>query len=81
VSERRYDNFMTVDELKKKLKDNGIPVDAWGTTSTNPDGVLQRERDLLQKLEAVLVQQIEADQKKLAELKIALHKAKNGGAR
>ena len=72
---------MTVDELKKKLKDNGIPVDSWGETSDNPEGVLPRERDLLQKLEGVLVQQIAADQKKLEELKIALHKAKHGGVR
>ena len=64
---------MTPEEIKERLKEAGIPVgDGWGPTkqqtSVEPP-VVKRQKDALRKIEALLVEQVEQDKQRVADLK------------
>tara|TARA_Y100000389_G_scaffold204046_1_gene254680 strand:+ start:147 stop:377 length:231 start_codon:yes stop_codon:yes gene_type:complete len=74
---------MTPEEIKVKLKEAGIPVgDGWGPTkqqtSVEPP-VVKRQKDALRKIEALLVEQVEQDKQRVADLHVALQRIKHGG--
>jgi hypothetical protein len=63
-------------DLEKALQDAGIRLDSWGEAKPKAD-LFQRERELLEKLEKVLLVQIEADKSSITDLQIALNKLEN----
>ncbi len=74
---------MTPEEIKERLKEAGIPVgDGWGQTkqqtSVEPP-VVKRQKEALRKIEALLVEQVEQDKQRVADLHIALQRIKHGG--
>jgi hypothetical protein len=73
---------MTPDEIRAKLREAGIPTDgSWGTTEerTVKSPLVEKQRELLRKLEGLMVQQIEQDTERVADLHIALQRLKHGG--
>jgi hypothetical protein len=72
---------MTPDEIKKKLRDAGIPVDGWGETVEGDvkSPVLERQKEALGKVEVIIQRQLEEDQRKMAELHAVLQRLKHGG--
>jgi hypothetical protein len=74
---------MTPDEIKKVLEEAGIPVGGgWGPTRarTNIESpIVKRQKAALRKIESLLVQQVEQDKQKVADLHIALQRIKHGG--
>ncbi len=74
---------MTLDEIKKKLEEAGIPVGGdWGPTraQTNVESpIVTKQRAALRKIEGLLVQQVEQDTQRVADLHVALQRIKHGG--
>jgi len=74
---------MTREEIKKMLEEAGIPVGGdWGTTRarTNIESPLvKKQKAALRQIEALLVQQVEQDKQRVADLHIALQRIKHGG--
>lgn len=74
---------MTPEEIRERLKEAGIPVgDGWGPTkrqtSVEPP-IVKRQKEALRKIEAMLVDQVEQDKQRVADLHVALQRIKNGG--
>lgn len=74
---------MTPEEIKAKLKEAGIPVGGgWGSTkqqtSVEPP-VVKRQKEALRKIEALLVEEVEKDKQRMADLHVALQRIKHGG--
>ena len=70
------------DDIKKKLAEAGIPVDgSWSSTEekTVKSPLVEKQKELLRKLEPLVEQQIESDQQRVADLHIALQRLKHGG--
>ena len=73
---------MNVEDIKAKLREAGVPTDgSWGTTEkkTVKSPLVEKQKELLRKLEGLLEHQIETDTEKMADLHVALQKLKNGG--
>jgi hypothetical protein len=73
---------MTPDDIRAKLREAGVPVDgSWDDTEerTVKSPLVEKQKVLLRKLESLMVQQIETDQKKVADLHVALQRLKHGG--
>lgn len=72
------------DEIRKKLAEAGLKpdgqwVNAKARTARTP--MLERQKDLLVSLEALLVQQIAQDTSQVADLLAKLQHLKHGGGR
>ena len=72
---------MTADEIKKALEEMGIPVNQWGNTNegTAKSPILEKQKEGLKQIQALLEMQLERDQQALSNLHVALQKAKYGG--
>lgn len=73
---------MNADEIRARLKSLGIPVGEWTATEEQHNVVppaIQRQKEALGKMEAILVRQMEEDQKKVADLHATLQRLKHGG--
>ncbi len=72
---------MTADEMKKRLEALGIPVNQWGDTKggTVKSPVLENQKKGLKQIQSLLEIQLEKDQQALANLHVALQRAKYGG--
>jgi hypothetical protein len=73
---------MNPDDIKQQLRDAGIPLDgSWGSTEQRrvKSPLVERQKKHLRTLEGLLVQQIEADQERVADLHVALQRVKRGG--
>ena len=74
---------MTPEEIKERLRAAGVPVDGeWGPTkaqSSVEPPIVKRQKAALRQIEALLVQQVEQDKQKMADLHIALQRIKHGG--
>ena len=72
---------MTPEDLKAQLEALGLPSGGWsqspGGTTTSP--ILERQRQMLLKIRALLEGQIEADKTKLSELHATVQRIKHGG--
>lgn len=74
---------MTEEELRRKLKEAGIPVgEPWSqsTERTAKSPLIEQQKKTLRKLEGLVERQIEEDQQRVAELHAALVRLKHGGA-
>lgn len=74
---------MDADEIRRKLREAGIQVGS-GWQATNQlnevsSPIVERQKAALRKIEGMLVQQLEADQQKMAELVSTLQRLKHGG--
>jgi hypothetical protein len=72
---------MTLDELRAKLDELGIPHDKWGHAGgkTVESPMIERHKALLVKVQEMLERQVEADKNKISELHTVLQRAKHGG--
>lgn len=73
---------MNVDEIKARLREAGVPTDgSWTATEekTVKSPLVEKQKDLLRKLEGLVEQQIEQDTERVADLHIALQRLKHGG--
>jgi len=74
---------MNPDDIKKKLREAGIPVDGkWEKQGPREvkSPILEKQRETMRKLEGLLVQQVENDKQKMADLQAALMRLKHGGS-
>lgn len=72
---------MDVDEIKRILRERGIPTDGWGQTREGKmePPIISRQRDALVKMEVLLARQLESDKEQIATLHATLQRLKNGG--
>ena len=74
---------MTPDEIKEKLREAGIPVDGdWGPTRARTQiesPIMKKQKDALRRIESLLVQQVEQDKQRVADLHATLQRIKHGG--
>jgi hypothetical protein len=73
-----------IDDLLKKLQEAGIPADGKWHTSTGKTTrvpLLEKQKELLGKLEGVLEMQVEKDKLLAADLQDKLMRLKHGGGR
>ena len=71
----------TLDDLKKKLAEAGIPLGTWSAPGSSRREVdpFGRVRTILEGIEGALSKQVEADVKKVSDLQARLEKLKSGG--
>ncbi len=70
------------DDILKKLREAGIPTDGkWTSTTqgTHKSPILEKQKDLLEKLESLLVLQVEKDKQLMADMQQKLSRLKHGG--
>ena len=75
---------MDADEIKRRLAEAGIPVGQWGASASGEKGLppaLQRQRDALQQIKAVLEGQLTKDRAQRAEMYTTMTRLKHGGGR
>lgn len=75
---------MTADDLKKKLEEAGIPVNAWRQSEGGHKPLpptIARQRALLESLKDLVEAQVEKDKEKVAELYEVMSRLKHGGGR
>jgi len=73
---------MNADEIKKRLKDMGIPVGEFGQTTARDNlesPVLKRQKEALSKIEVLLDAELRQEQEKMATAHAALQRLKHGG--
>jgi len=72
---------MTPDEIKKKLREAGVPIGEWGETVEGEvkSPILERQAKALGKVEDIIQVQLKEDQRKVAELHAVLQRLKHGG--
>jgi hypothetical protein len=72
---------MTLDELRAKLDELGIPHDTWGAAGgrTVQPPRIEKYKELLVKIRTLLEGQVGKDKDKLSELHEVLMRAKHGG--
>ena len=74
---------MTREEILKKLEEAGIPVgEGWGPTHARTNiepPIVRKQKEALRKIEALLVQQVEQDKQRVADLHATLQRIKHGG--
>jgi hypothetical protein len=68
------------DDLFDKLRQAGIPVGEWSETKPGAKAApLKRQREILERVKALLETQLEQDRVKRAELHETLNRLKHGG--
>ncbi len=78
---------MTIKDLEEKLKQLGIKTGTWTDKPSDPEAsipagdVFKKQEEALLNISALLESQLKQDQSKLADLHIALNKAKYGSGR
>ena len=72
---------MTADEIKKRLEELGVPVNSWGETKEGnvKSPILEKQKEGMRQIQSLLELQLERDQQALANLHVALQRAKHGG--
>ena len=72
---------MTPEEIKKKMEEMGIPTGRWAETVDGEvrSPLLERQKKSLQQMQALLEEQVRRDQQAIANLHVALQRAKHGG--
>lgn len=72
---------MTLEEMRAKLDELGIPRDGWspagGKRVKSP--ILEKQKDNLRRLLGLLEEQVEQDKQKVADLHVTLQRLKHGG--
>jgi hypothetical protein len=70
----------TLEELQQQLRDLGIP-EGWSSTqqgaTTLP--IIERQKEVLTKVQKLLLEQIKKDTSRVAELHAILQRSKHGG--
>jgi len=72
----------SADEIKQKLRDAGVPLGGeWSDTEerTVKSPLVERQKEVLRKLEGLVERQISTDQERVADLHVALQRLKHGG--
>jgi len=72
----------SADEIKQKLRDAGVPLGGeWSDTEerTVKSPLVERQKEVLRKLEGLVERQIATDQERVADLHVALQRLKHGG--
>lgn len=72
---------MSLDELRAKLDELGIPHDSWGAAGgrvAQPPRIEEYKR-LLTKIKELLEEQVKKDNERISELHAVLMRAKHGG--
>ena len=73
---------MNADEIKKRLKEMGIPVGAFGQTTARNNlesPLIRRQKEALSQIEKLLQSELEQEQQKMANAHVALQRLKHGG--
>lgn len=73
---------MNLEELRKRLQEKGVPTgEPWTQTKEGAykSPLIEKQKETLRKLHALLEKQIEADAEKVADLQVTLQKLKKGG--
>jgi|DEB0MinimDraft_4_1074332.scaffolds.fasta_scaffold647970_1 hypothetical protein len=74
---------MDAEEIKRRLREAGVPVDGSWKQTESKKGVMPKivkeQADALRKIEGILQSQLEKDKQTAADLHIALQRIKNGG--
>lgn len=75
------DQDITLDQMRARLKELGIPVDGWTQTKDGPmdSPLINRQREALVQIRDVLQQQVESDKALLAELHEKKNRLQHGG--
>jgi len=75
------DTIHDVEEIKRKLRELGVPVDGWGKTEEREvaSPFLDRQTSLLTKAKDMLEGQLAEDQRTVAELHEKVARLKHGG--
>ena len=77
------EQLKALSELEKKLKEKGVTLGQWGETKENEveNPMLNKQLEMWKNLKGMLVEQVEKDQSKIAELQEVLDRIKHGGGR
>ena len=74
---------MTLEEMRAKLDEMGIPHDKWGEAGQGDKLVqppmIERYKEFLLRIKKVLEDQVGADKEKVAELHATAQRMKHGG--
>ncbi len=73
---------MDAEDIKKKLRESGIPVGGWNRTTARSGvkaPIVERQADALRQIETLLELQVQKDQQQLSELHAVLQQLKHGG--
>jgi hypothetical protein len=74
---------MTADKVRELLEDLGVSTDgAWKQTTARDNvesPMVAHQKKALRKIEALLVNQLEQDKQRVADLHIAMQRIKHGG--
>ena len=74
---------MDAEEIKKRLREAGVPADGYWKETKSQKGVMPKivkeQAEALRKIEGILQNQLEKDKQIAADLHIALQHIKNGG--
>lgn len=72
---------MTPDEIKRKLREAGIPLGEWGETVEGDvrSPILERQAKALGQIEGLVEAQLKEDQARVADLHAVLQRLKHGG--
>lgn len=75
------DTIHDVEEIKRRLRALGIPVDGWGETDEREvvSPLLERQVNLLTQAKDMLEQQLESDKRLVAELHEKVARIQHGG--
>jgi hypothetical protein len=73
---------MSLEEIRAMLDEQGIPHDgSWAKTASGPrkSPIVEKQRELITKVRDLLVEQIERDKNKVAEMHTMEQRLKHGG--
>ena len=72
---------MTLEELRAKLKEEGIPHDGWTPSPGGPvtPPIIERHKELLGKVVELLQGQVERDKEELSRLHAVRQRLEHGG--
>ena len=72
---------MTLDEMRKALDGLWIPHDQWGSGGgqTIHAPLLEKQKEHLRRIRALLERQVEVDKKTLSDLHATIQRIKHGG--
>lgn len=75
------DTINDVEEIKRRLRSLGIPVDGWGDTEEREvvSPLLERQVNLLAQAKDLLEEQLEQDKRLVAELHEKVARLQHGG--
>jgi hypothetical protein len=71
----------TLEELRAKLKEMGLPTDGWGKTKagTMNSPILEHQKQAMLKIKGVLEEQVKSDRDLLSELHEKRNRLEHGG--